>query len=326
MAKVSQAGERIRKLRAYRRETQIEFAKTVGAAQSLVSAWEAGIAAPSAGAYLRLGNLAPYPDNVWFWTQAGIDEPAMLSASAKLLQKRQAKPRSSEIIRIPCVRRTPEGFKDLGRLLTLPRECVANPPATACLVVDKNTASSALPAGDLVVLDVSDNGAPDLSPFWDRIVLVDIDVRWDLRAQADSVAVSKMLSQVSPDAHFDSRRLGLALGRLRYKRVRDPRNDNKPFWSRWACWGATLGPFSDSEREFDWNNDKGSICLGEWQDHPTTHSIPIPRSQEEWAAFEVEARKQAARNLRLGSPVSEVLGRVIGWLRPPAAKQGDSKE
>ncbi len=70
-------------------ESQTQFAAAVGVTQQTVSDWESETvhAAPSCQSYVRLGNIAPYPDCLWFWDQAGFDPDAMLRAARKLLKE-----------------------------------------------------------------------------------------------------------------------------------------------------------------------------------------------------------------------------------------------
>ena len=172
MRKKSEVSRRVSDLRKARNETQAQFAETLNVTQPMVSAWESGVDVPSLGAYLRLGNKATYPDNIWFWRQAGMDEEAVLSASKNLSKERGAPPAPGEIIRIPRFRETRQGRESAGPPIPLPTEFIPNPASTVCLEVDeKSNAIEECPKG-LVLLDTSYEGAEDLSPLWDRVVML----------------------------------------------------------------------------------------------------------------------------------------------------------
>jgi len=73
MAKRSEFAEHIKILRVKQGMDQAELAKRLGMAQTAVSAWETGQNTPSAEALVKMGNLASYPDCLFFYEQAGMD-------------------------------------------------------------------------------------------------------------------------------------------------------------------------------------------------------------------------------------------------------------
>ena len=143
-------GERIRKLRGKR--LQVEFAKKLGVTQGAVSAWERNDKdrAPSADAYVRLGNLADDPqDSLYFWKQGGLDPQAILSAALKVFRDRFTPPLEGEIYRVPLLR--PDGSSGSQPNLPLPAKFVSD-PASMCLEVGKESIGYWLAGGDLIVL------------------------------------------------------------------------------------------------------------------------------------------------------------------------------
>jgi transcriptional regulator with XRE-family HTH domain len=68
----SEIGNLIKKLRNAKEMTQGEFAEVLGASQSQISEWELGRVTPSSEIQVRLGNLAPYPDCLEFYSRAGV--------------------------------------------------------------------------------------------------------------------------------------------------------------------------------------------------------------------------------------------------------------
>jgi transcriptional regulator with XRE-family HTH domain len=73
MAKPSEFPERIKILRVRQGMNQTELGKCLGVGQAAVSAWETGENTPSAESLVKMGNLASYPDCLFFYDQAGMD-------------------------------------------------------------------------------------------------------------------------------------------------------------------------------------------------------------------------------------------------------------
>lgn len=299
MGKNLKIGERIESLRRARKMNQTRLAEYLGVSQPAISAWEANERQPSADIFVKLGNLAPYPDCMWYWKEAGIDQQAMLSGAEKLLKERGALPLEGEIIRIPCVRMTPQGTKALGTLFPFPGELSANPGSTICLIVDENSAGPWLPRGDLLVLDTSQSNAKNLCPFWDQVVLIDAGIQH-----------GKSISVEWTEGRWWGPRNGLCMGRLRYRQL-DRRFEDPfiPLGFHHLVWAASFAPFGDFEMESQAGIKEFDI--GHWE-HP---SSAMPATAEEIAALEVEVRKEAPSQIRLAARY-RILGVVIGWFRP----------
>lgn len=73
MGKRSEFHEPIRVLRVKQGMTQTDLAKYLGVGQTAVSAWETGDNTPPADALVKMGNLASYPDCLFFYEKAGMD-------------------------------------------------------------------------------------------------------------------------------------------------------------------------------------------------------------------------------------------------------------
>jgi transcriptional regulator with XRE-family HTH domain len=338
MKKDRQIGQRIKKFREDHYPNQKALAEALGVGQTVVSAWETGDNMPSSEAWAKLGNVAPYPENLWFWQEAGIDQQAMLSAAEQVLKEGGAPATEGEITRVGPYQQT--GQASEGPDLVLPARFVGNPLSTRYLVIDDKLANAIFPPGDVVGLDVSVSNAVDLRPFWGEIVLV------RLTRPKDTPGLWMM----------GFWKEGLNIGRLRYKRY---------FHDR-LYWLATLGPFDDAEPRYQ-PGDTVTI-VGSWQ-HPRPPKDPIPGSprecttrerqklyaqyrrvrdqarggsiyyttpeveqaekalheaessvlqqeQHEMREAEEEARLQAPMQIRL-TPGCCILGRVICWFRPP---------
>jgi DNA-binding XRE family transcriptional regulator len=73
MAKTSEFAEPIRILRIKQGMNQTDLGKYLGVGQTAVSAWEIGDNTPPAEALVKMGNLASYPDCLFFYEKAGMD-------------------------------------------------------------------------------------------------------------------------------------------------------------------------------------------------------------------------------------------------------------
>lgn len=285
MAKSPEISDRIKALRTERGETQLEFANILGVRQATVSDWESPTtdSIPSSESYVQLGNLAPYPDSLWFWKQAGIDQTAMLSASGKLLKER------GDLAETKCVAVPPlreKGRKQTGQEVFeyVDAKYVPNPSSVAYWIIDKATCKeSALVSGDVVILDTSSNDSANLQPFWDSEVLFEV---------TEGV---KQVQTAKP-------RAGLHLGRLR---LHMPSGGRSPH----DYWVAVLFP---PRHVLDALN-YGEI-LGMWKISMTADSWRLRGKDHQ---FDPElVRQRASEELRL-YPGCTILGRVIYVFRPP---------
>jgi len=237
MKKNAQIPQSIKEFREAHYPSQKAFADALGVGQTVVSAWERGDNLPSSEAWVKLGNLAPYPDCMWFWEQAGISEQALLSATEKLSKERGIVRPATEIVRVPIVRKMPEGNEETGRLLPVSAEEVPNPLSTVCLIASENEASPLVSSGELIILDISQKGAADLRPFLNQTVLADARGSMNLTGW----------------------RRGLLIGRLLLKRFGGSASRERP----WHSFVVTIGPFGDSQTVWEPRYVE-AVRLGEW--------------------------------------------------------------
>jgi transcriptional regulator with XRE-family HTH domain len=306
MAKDRTASDRITELRKFRGESQAEFAKNLDVTQPMVSGWEGGSVEPSSGAYLRLGNLARYPDNLWFWSQAGVEAAAMESAVGQLLRDRGSAPAAGESIRLSCYRLTGQGTDRLEREITFPAEFSRDPASTVCLIIDEISASPWLPTGDLVVLDISHRESPDLRCFWNQIVLVSVDP-----GLPSGYGALHMAGSWKPG--------NVIMGLLRHKRIHQK-------GSYGLGWVATIGPLGDAEEQ----HRQAEIYhpIGHWNPAETAPSETFleyrnwlgkethdRRREDKLERLERKLHDQALEEIRL-EPAYCIIGRVIAWIRP----------
>lgn len=170
MKKKESSGERIRKLRDSRHETQSEFAKLIGVKRAAVSAWEKDdkLRSPSAIVYFKLAELARSPEDAkWFLGKAHIKDHLVFSLAEKLGKGRTEPPAVGETVTVGPL----AGSADIGELI-LDRGRVPNPNFTYYFVADERTSELILPPG-IVVVDTKEGGRL-LNPFWGKLVLARI--------------------------------------------------------------------------------------------------------------------------------------------------------
>jgi transcriptional regulator with XRE-family HTH domain len=281
--------KQISKLRKVRGETQGEFAKALSVTQPMVSAWEAVKGeAPSSGAYLRLGNLATYPENIWFWERAGIERQAMLSAFEMDLQERGTPPLIGEVIRIPRLSETLKGRESAGPAVPLPAEFIPNPGATICLMVAEASATVVdMPRG-MFLLDTSIEGVRDLSQLWGRVVMV--------RHGGHGEGIEGW-----PE--------GLYVGRLTLERALGV-SDGKDifFYGNLAMLGREVGHYN--------------LPLGRCV---APGAMTGYGDREDWARRIKEAEKLARAEMHLNKGI-RILGKVIGHLTGHLEASGEGKK
>jgi transcriptional regulator with XRE-family HTH domain len=285
--------ERVKRLRLERHMSQAEFAKAIQVTQPMVSAWEAGKEGetPSLGAYMRLGNLAGYPDNVWFWQQAGLEENRMLSAAERVLEERGAALILGETLPIRCFSKTSEGISLLDRPFVIPAKFAPNPLSTLCLIVDESAATPKIPAGTHIVLDESGKDA-SLSVFRNRVVLTELSI--PVRYLKETRSFAKKFG-------------GLHMGRLQFKPSGPLEPNAEGIFA--LAWCAILDP---SEGSFTWRIGDPGLCIGSW-----TYIGKAPESEKDEQLSQDDASRRALRELRLYDKV-QLLGEVRGYFWPPA--------
>ncbi len=135
-----------------------------------------GSDAPSPAFFIRLGNLASFPENFWFWEQAGMDGKKMVNAVKQILKQQreeQAAPLvGGEVYRIPEFRETATGRESAGAPIPLAARFIPRPEKTICVSVDAQSTGMADSPKGIFILDTSFEGAQDISALWDRVVML----------------------------------------------------------------------------------------------------------------------------------------------------------
>jgi transcriptional regulator with XRE-family HTH domain len=200
MGKPSKFAERIKALRGSM--SQARFAELLGVSQTAVSTWEVEENVPSPEAWLGLAKLAPDPDKLWFWQQAGVDLEEMLSLSEKILKERGTPPKSTEVNRLPRLRTAAGGKEDPGPLLILPAEFTPNRGSTKWFALGEKNATFPVKPGDIAVVDTSHAGAQDLvlSPFFNTVVLMEFKSESAHEGLPRGLFMGQLLSRRGPPA------------------------------------------------------------------------------------------------------------------------------
>lgn len=292
MGKPLEVSERIYGLRSKLGLTQAQLAGKVGVAQQSASDWESKTSdiMPSAESLARLGNLAPYPDALWFWEQAGIDQDAMLSAATSLLKERGQVP-VGRMIAATNIRREAQ-TDDERDLLFRDTKHIPNLGSVRYLEVDGPASPPIHRRGTVILLDTSGSSATDLQPFWRKVVLVES---------------TKEIEKVKfPVLGHRGSGIGLRMGRLCCASV------GQGEYSRWHAIlrDPDLPP---SDVSFDRNNMES---FGEWVTSETTDKWRL-KSGDRFDMRLVRARAEEELHLY---EACHILGHLLDWYRPPQEK------
>ncbi len=327
MKRGSEIGERVKKLRTALGMNHEQFAKRLRVARPRISEWESGKGVPTAEAYVALGDLARYPENLWFLEQAGIN-PGLISSIANEIVKGR--------VPVPLAHKTPEGIEQTQIVVPLPERFIPNPDSTVCLVVDKKSAGLVFDEGDVVVLEPAAE-PQDPRPCWDKIVLVEFTAR---------------------EEEWWNWPTGLFMGRLHCKRYAltdltyyatvGPFNDSERTWApgrgesvaigSWSHPGPSEEPIKGSERaRLQEKFEKASArCQELWERaralssviSETPEMVEAERARSEAAGLvtaaeareksdaQDEAKKQAPEELRVWDGC-KIIGRVVAWFQSP---------
>jgi transcriptional regulator with XRE-family HTH domain len=312
MAKPLDLSERIKSLRQKLGRSQAEMAELLGMTQPAISGYEAegGDLVPSAEAYIKLGNIAPYPDSLWFWQQAGMDRDAMLSIAGKLL-KESGQLAEEDRIAVPRLvgpRKTDREAKPISidaNLVPIPGavgywtvESTAYDPARhqAAGFPNYDEGGGYPPIhvpGTVVILDTSSNDATDLQAFWDRVVLL----------------------QTTMEGHkMGGPFPGLRIGKLCCATVHPPLGSGE-----FVPWHPCLRPLDSAALASPFilsDTDLFQNTFGRWSVSMTTDKQRLKAEGQPDIFDARRVRERAKEELRLYKG-NMVLGRVIKWYRPP---------
>ena len=327
MKKGSKAGDRIKRLREETlRENQAQFAQRLGVDQARISQYESGKLVPTAEVYVTLGNLAAYPESLWFWEQIGINRAMISSKADEILKER---------VQVPLADRTPEGIEKTQIVVPLPERFVPNPDSTICLVLDKKSAGLVFDEGDVVVLEpASDPQGPQ--PYWDKIVLLEFpeqgprNLNWPtglfmgrLRCKCDAFSRLAYYATVGPLTDSEStwapgRGESIIIGAWEHPgppEKPDGGSDREKAKAQSAKVGAEYMLVREKYTHGSITVDTPELQAARARLQEAESRISIALQQEKETA-EQEAKKQGPEELRV-SEGCKIIGRVVAWFKSP---------
>jgi transcriptional regulator with XRE-family HTH domain len=282
MKKIPDINKRFKALRELKGMSQAELAKRFKISRSAVSLWEIGPMPPPAEALMLLGNLATYPENVWFWKLAGLDDQVMLSAAESMLKERGKAPPGSKLTRVPMLSMGSRGKAGKGGPILLPGSLVPNPGSTRYIGLEKNSVGKAFVEGDIVVVDSFESQRDPMcpAPFWERLIVV-------------------KMSAASEGHPNEGRfwREGMVIGRLRLAFAQG--------FLQGFAWAAYLHLSQDLAGE--------EVALGQWAERLSPEKLrqlDVPGNKKLEDAALQESEKRAYEKLRLYDGC-EIIGEVI---------------
>lgn len=325
----SEIGERVKKLRTALGMNHEQFAERLRVARPRISEWEAGKGVPTAEAYLALGDVAAYPENLWFLEQAGMKSALILSIANELVKGR---------VPIPLAHKTPEGIEETQIVVPLPERFVPNPDSTVCLVVDEKSAGLVFAEGDVVVLEPAAEPR-DPQPYWDNLVLVEFTEPRRNSGWPEGLFMGKLRCK------------RYAFADLSYYATVGPLSDSESTWAPGRSESVIIGawehapppkePVEGSERakaeaelpkigaEYALIRKKytqGSITVNTPELQAATRQlqeaearIAVALRQEKQTAKE-EAERQAPEELKVND-ACKIIGRIVAWFPRPKAQE-----
>lgn len=309
-----EAGKKIRDLRGAL--TQKQFAELLRVAQPMISAWEAGRELPaSADLWIKFGEFAGWPECFWFWQRAGLSQKSLLAAAQKTLNEQIRDGTSGlEGKVIPVLPFDGDAGKAQEPLL-LSGSLLAGPLSTSYFTVDEKSAGYGLKPSDILFIDASDSGSAHLTPHWDEMILVEHDRVAHISSQL------KLPLSSPPDIEY-------VAGWLVLKEYRIGAGMQSIYLAEIDPWVHTLlrpGKVYEAHlhterlykhrRSLNHMGDAadGSMTIGRWEGEAAGPSAP----GEKWEKNTNDLLDRARREVRLFTGF-RILGRVIGWFRPPS--------
>jgi transcriptional regulator with XRE-family HTH domain len=317
MKKDMEAAKRIRSLRGSL--TQARFAELLQVAQPMISAWEAGRELPaSADLWLKFGEFAGWPECFWFWQRAGLASETLLAAAQKTLNAQIKDGTSGLEGKVIPIMPFQKDSAQVKEPLLLPGLLLSNPLSTSYFTIDEKSSGYGLEVGDILLIDASDAGSTRLAPFWDQMVLLEHDLAAEVSFQL----------KVAPSTPSDIEYL---VGWLVLKEYRVPAQNGSVYVADVVPWlhvGIRPGQWYDAhvhtERLYKHRQSlkhmgghaDGSTWVGKWEGQPAGPVV----AGENWDKDTEALLEQARQEVRL-YPFCRILGRVIGWFRPPDLKR-----
>lgn len=305
--------ELIEKLRKRRGLSQTQLAKQLRVSRSALSAWETGVTDVPAEVWLKLIPLMDDLREILQAFKAAHVNPRVVVTAAEALAKRSiVSPKEGEMALVSPLQTGAAGSEESHPSLALPVHAIADPLSTRYFIVKQGSISASYVAdewlavtpeiGDILLVDVAGVEATNLIPFWGELVLIEEVPSTEPRLELEVVFKIGFL-------YLHENLADLAVG---------------------VIYSAELEPWCSVVWRLDREGRKevkvtptplASIPVGRWQGQLGLSA----EGAETLPAGDVLAVNQARVEMRL-FPYYHILGRVVGWFRPPGkSKRGGSK-
>ena len=247
--------------------------------------------------YFRLAALASRPDDqVFFLQEAGLSRETIVSAANELVKERIVRPKEGEMVIVTRVEEPQVEVQEPHPGIPFASALGAKPVLTRYFAVDEYSSGYGFENGDILLLDISQVETPSLAPFWEQPILVE---------HTDAADFSRKEQLIGRLFLRESRHEGVARPLAFYDGMLQP-------WTNLHHEvGEMRGRSTKSYRRGDRLKDSGPFVItygdeGVLQD-----------SETDIEAGFAALRKRAQAKIRL-YPEWRILGRVIGWFRPPS--------
>lgn len=310
--KNAELGQRIRELRKKHFPDQAALARYLHVKRSSVSAWELGVSSPPAHVWLR---LTPLMDNIQdifrAFAEAGVSPGVITGAAQSMGKQLWAPAREGETTPVRPYRFAEKGGEGAGPALPFAAEFIPNPLSVRYFVIDEHSCGYGLEIGDILVLDVSQASSLDLKPFWNEVVLLECDMK--------RISPSEGVQQIAGPL------IGWTIVVGSYS---DPKVTCSGVLELWpSAYIKAREEFEDLIRKERQGDRDIAFTVGEPTGSAVAGVEPYQETEEteeteavDWLqGIKPEFRESVLSQVRL-LPHFRILGRVIGWFRPPAVK------
>lgn len=291
-------GERIETVRISRHENQKEFGESLGVSQGTVSAWERDDheRRPSAEMLLKISGLCKdSADTIWFLEKAGLTREVIVAAAAGISKERTRAAGEGELIYVPGEQEAANRRAGMW----LPAKLVPNPDLSSLVVIDERSAGSVLKAGDVIVMERNLVDPVLLGPWRDQLIVVEL-------------GVYSFVDKAGEAFPSDSPSKPIAIAFVHFGPGDYLRRSSEPP----LHWSWKLLPIAAESREVL----DGYTLAFEHPDlaveHPGLFAGDRPKDIRRQKAASRKIEETALRRGHLHS--SRILGRFVGWFRPPS--------
>jgi hypothetical protein len=231
----------------------------------------------------------------------GINEASIMGAAEALARIPSIQLRKGEGILIKPLKKSGQQRQGPSRRFSLSGSQVTDPTSVRYFTVDEQADGYGLELSDILLLDVSHAGSAGLVPFWDQLVIYELDMEFYSGVEGGK----------------NEYLMGYLI--LREERVQ-PRGQSL-YNAEVKPWiGADYSPsFIHTEKlyktraAFEGYGGWG-FPIGSWRGE----SSPAMGSQRAGTSAIPDAVKHARSEVRASPEKGRILGRVIGWFRGPS--------